>query len=158
MRKLILALTVLCTSILYIGAESPIVKSINASGTITVNQPEGLDARLTAPANADSVAKVEGEKSETVKSSHRAGYRVKVFDDNNINTARHQAQSRKAMYESRFPEYRAYVSFNSPYWQVTVGDFTSRSRAEAAMSEFKHAFPSQAGHMRIVRARINTGD
>jgi hypothetical protein len=157
MKKLILALIVICTSIFYIGAESPIVKDINASGNIIVTQPDGLDGRLTPPANADSVAKTES-KSETTKPAARSGFRIQVFDDNNASTARHQAQSRKAMYESRFPEYRAYVTFNSPYWRVTVGDFTSRSRAEAALSEFKHAFPSQAAHMRIVRARINTGD
>jgi hypothetical protein len=113
--------------------------------------------RLTPPANADSIVKAT-EKAEATKQAHRSGFRIQVFDDNNASTARHQAQSRKAMYESRFPEYRAYVSFNSPYWRVTVGDFTSRARAEAVMSEFKKAFPSQAAHMRIVRARINTGD
>jgi hypothetical protein len=59
------------------------------------------------------------------------------------------------MYENRFPEYRAYVSFNSPYWRVTVGDFKSRGQAEAAMADFKQAFPSQAAHMRIIRSRIN---
>jgi hypothetical protein len=157
MKKLILALTIICTSIFYIGAESPIVKDINASGNIIVTQADGLDARLTPPANADSIVKAT-EKAEATKQAHRSGFRIQVFDDNNASTARHQAQSRKAMYESRFPEYRAYVSFNSPYWRVTVGDFTSRARAEAVMSEFKKAFPSQAAHMRIVRARINTGD
>jgi hypothetical protein len=80
---------------------------------------------------------------------------VQVFDDNNTSTARQRAQSRKAMYENRFPEYRAYVTFNSPYWRVAVGDFKSRGQAEAAMADFKQAFPSQAAHMRIIRSRIN---
>ena len=35
---------------------------------------------------------------------------------------------------------------------------TARSQAEAAMAELRHAFPSMAAYMRIVRDKINTFD
>ncbi len=51
---------------------------------------------------------------------------------------------------------RSYIMFNSPYWRVKVGDFRTRAEAEAAMAELRHAFPSMAAYMRIVRDKINT--
>lgn len=130
---------------------------LNAAGVITVTQPAGLDARLTkeiAPA-PEEIA--DGVAQETVAAVHhgRAGFRVQIFDDNNVRTARSEAQARKKQIELRFPEYKAYVTFNSPYWRVKVGDFTSRSEAEAAMAEIRQAFPSMARSLRIVRDRIN---
>ena len=130
---------------------------LNAAGVITVTQPAGLDARLTkeiAPA-PEEIA--DGVAQETVGAVHhgRAGFRVQIFDDNNVRTARSEAQARKNQIELRFPEYKAYVTFNSPYWRVKVGDFTSRSEAEAAMAEIRQAFPSMARSLRIVRDRIN---
>ncbi len=130
---------------------------LNAAGVITVTQPAGLDARLTkeiAPA-PEEIA--DGVAQETVAAVHhgRAGFRVQIFDDNNVRTARSEAQARKNQIELRFPEYKAYVTFNSPYWRVKVGDFTSRSEAEAAMAEIRQAFPSMARSLRIVRDRIN---
>lgn len=84
----------------------------------------------------------------------KAGYRVQIFDDNNVRTAKQEAQSRKQQIETHFPHLSAYVTFNSPYWRVKVGDFTTRSEAEAAMAEIRQAFPAMAKSLRIVRDRI----
>lgn len=128
-----------------------IVDHVN-SGTVIVSQPEALNARLQRHAE-----NAYEDDNAAVAQSHkvRAGYRVQVFDDNNVRTAKQEAQNRKHQLETRFPELTAYVSFNSPYWRVKVGDFKSRSEAEAAMAEIRHAFPSMAKSLRIVRDRIN---
>ena len=135
---------------------------INASGHVSVEQPEALGARLAAPAR-ESAREVSAEPADHASESHhasaaigtRAGYRVQVFDDNNPRTARREAQEKRAMFGRRFPHYRAYVAFNSPYWRVKVGDFRSRSEAEAAMAEIREAFPSLAAYIRIVRDKIH---
>jgi len=135
--------------------DESIVDHVN-QGTVIVSQPEALKARLLR--KVASVEENEAESESLINgAAHkvRAGYRVQIFDDNNVRTAKAQAQSCKLQIETRFPEYAAYVSFNSPYWRVKVGDFKSRSEAEAAMAEIRHAFPSMAKSLRIVRDRIN---
>lgn len=134
-----------------------IADRLNAAGVITVIQPEGLAARLAKEnqAVAEEVSDNNGQEVTAPVCHGRAGFRVQIFDDNNVRTARSEAQARKNQVEMRFPEYKAYVTFNSPYWRVKVGDFASRSEAEAAMAEIRQAFPAMARSLRIVRDRIN---
>lgn len=140
-----------------------IVAKINASGHVIVDQPEGLARRLAGereavPAETDQTQTAETDapaQKRTTASSTRTGYRVQVFDDNNPRTARREANARRNQLAVRFPEYHAYVTFNSPYWCVKVGDFRSRGEAEAAMAEIRAAFPALSAYLRIVRDRIN---
>lgn len=136
-----------------------ICAQINASGNIRIDQPEALLRLLEytpaaiVPENGENAA--EHHRTAT---SVRTGYRVQVFDDNNPRTARTEAQNRKRMMESRFPEWHAYLQFNSPYWRVKVGDFRSRGEAEGAIEDMRRAFPYMSGQLRIVRDRINIAD
>ena len=130
-----------------------IVDHVNR-GTVIVEQPAALNARLQRHVAAETEA-TEEEEGTAVVQKVRAGYRVQVFDDNNVRTAKQEAQNRKNQIESRFQHLNVYVSFNSPYWRVKVGDFKSRSEAEAVMAEIRSAFPSMAQSLRIVRDRIN---
>lgn len=128
-----------------------IVDAINASGTISVEQPAAVAPlvghTLVAPGERT------GERGEAAPQT-RTAYRVQVFDDNNPANARARANSRRAVYAEAFPEWGVYVTFRSPYWQVRVGDFRSRIEAEAAMEHIRAAFPAEAPYMRVVRERI----
>ena len=134
-----------------------IVSEINASGNIRVEQPEAL-AALLKKRTEPGIGEEEAQQHDTRATNARSGYRIQVFDDNNPRTARSQAEARHSQVQSLFPHMRAYVTFNSPYWRVKVGDFRTRAEAEAAMAELRHAFPSMAAYMRIVRDKINTFD
>lgn len=129
-----------------------IVERINNSGNITVEIPAALMQRLQ-PAETQTVE--ESTHNASVAPATRVGYRVQVFDDNNVSTAKHQAQARRQQMQSRFPEFRTYIQFNSPYWRVKVGDFKTRSEAEAAMGTIRAAFPALGPQLRVVRDRIN---
>lgn len=135
------------------SAETPagtIVDRINASGNISVVQPAGLQARLLP----DRQAEAEPSANHAAVPSSRTGFRIQIFDSNGRG-ARHEAQSRKHAVESRFAKIRAYVTFDSPYWRVRVGDFHSRAEAEHALTELRRSFPGFSASFRIVRDRIN---
>lgn len=160
----LLAILILAVSALVAGAQTApadtldIVKKIQASGTIKVILPDGMAARLASDNRQEAEEKDEnGNDSETqvVRNTSRVGYRVQVFDDNNVRTAKHDAENRRRQMESRFPEFRTYMQFNSPYWRVKVGDFRTRSEAEAAMAAIRASFPSIGNQLRIVRDHIN---
>ncbi|MDE5745597.1 MAG: SPOR domain-containing protein, partial [Paramuribaculum sp.] len=54
----------------------------------------------------------------------------------------------------RFPTYRTYVKYTSPYWRLRVGDFRTRREAEDAAEAIKQAFPSYSREIRVVADRI----
>ncbi|MCC8112961.1 MAG: SPOR domain-containing protein [Bacteroidales bacterium] len=124
-----------------------IVEAINqADGTIYIYQPQALDAIVSRDSAEDP-----DEESATAKLT---GYRVQVFSDNNMRTAKANAEHRKRLIEQQ-TEYRAYMTFDSPYWRVRVGDFRTQSEADAAMRELKAMFPTMADDFRLVRERVN---
>jgi len=153
---------VLAASTLSAAAEATdslnIVQQIEAPGNISVTIPDGLLKRLEScqpvslPTEGDDAEKAI---TETKRNTSRVGYRVQVFDDNNVRTAKHEAQNRKRQIQNRFPEFGVYMQFNSPYWRVKVGDFRTRSEADAALAAIRAAFPSIGNQMRVVRDHIN---
>lgn len=153
-KRIALTYLLLCLA-LAAGAQGVcIIDSINAVGTITIIQPGAMLPLVSRP---DVAAPSEGDTApvRTDVPAARTGYRVLVFDDNNPRTAHTQASTRQGQVQTAFPQWRAYVSFNSPYWQVRVGDFLTRVEAEAAMGEIREAFPWATPYLRIVRERIN---
>lgn len=80
---------------------------------------------------------------------------MEVFADNNVRTAKSRATAKRRNLMARLPQYRVYLTFQSPYWRVRVGDFRTRGEAEGAMAEIRRIFPSYSSDLRIVRDRIN---
>lgn len=139
------------------AADTTIVAHIGEGDRIQVICPDGLLQRL-APVTQSGDQSGQDSDSGSATSTHattRVGYRVLVFDDNDVRTAKQTAQARRNMIISRFPELNAYIQFNSPYWRVKVGDFKTRSEAEAAMQAIRAAFPGYSSQLRVVRDRIN---
>lgn len=143
-----------------------IVKSINStvSTTITINQPTALDERIareksdvsSADENDGETERTESDSPKVQTGQHKvSGYRIQVYSDSNAQKARNQAYAIKRNIESAFSAYRCYVIFNSPYWRVKVGDFKSKSDADAVAVDIKRRFPAMAHDIRVVRDRIN---
>ena len=155
---LLLILNLMSASV--VSAQGPavsIVDTINASGTIYVDQPASLAAAVkgTRSVSADS----ESENGDVRHAAAvRTGYRVQVFDDNNPRTARAQAERAHTLVTAQFPRLRSYVSFNSPYWRVKAGDFRTRAEAESVLAQMREAFPQYRSYLRVVRDKINITD
>lgn len=157
MRQLIPAIIFLTFSSAFAAMaednKSTIATNINNNGNITIVQPEALNERLL-PVETEDQNEAE-QLSSSTRTLRRAGFRIQVFADNNVRTAKTTAEAKKRNMEQRFPEFRSYVSFESPYWRVRVGDFRSHAEAEIVLEEIKKAFPSYAKDLRIVKDRIN---
>ena len=151
-------------------ADATIVESIESDSVVVINMPELLKARLinktsgmaaqTEPQVKDKIVNNDANIAEntlpreagTVKT---AGYRVQVFSDNNVSTAKSEARTKAQALQARLPQYRTYVIYQSPYWRLKVGDFPTRTEAENAADEIKKIFPAYAREVRVVKDRIN---
>ncbi len=128
-----------------------IVDVINdADGTIYIYQPSSIDKLLQRAESGNS-------HSSSATAKGNIGYRIQVFLDNNMRTAKANAEYRMHLMEQNHPEWRAYITFDSPYWRVRVGDFRTRTEADAAMRELKNTYPAFADDLRLVRERIDVG-
>ncbi|HOY38108.1 MAG TPA: hypothetical protein PLK75_02300 [Bacteroidales bacterium] len=68
------------------------------------------------------------------------GYRVKIFADVGP-TARKEANDIKVRFNSSYPEYKAYLIYNEPNFEVHCGNFRTRIEAMALLSKIKNAYP-----------------
>ncbi len=149
-----------------VSSQDNIVQRLNApQSAITVNAPEALLQRAepTAQAEADATeqdtgettAEQQEEKTVRAKGGKTVGYRVQVYADNNVRSAKSEARNRERAVSSAFPQHATYVSYASPYWRLRVGDFRSQYDAEKAAAEIRKTFPRYAREVRVVRDRIN---
>lgn len=132
-----------------------IVTTLTDSGKFTIDQPEGLANRLERVTVTTKDGDEEQSEGNAAVRRGRSGFRVEVFADNNVRTAKVQAAAKKRMVEQRLSQHRVYLVFESPFWRVRMGDFTTRAEAEAAMAEVRRALPSLNSGLRIVRSTIN---
>lgn len=151
-----------------------IVDYINSDSCMIIDQPDALMKRIVHKHRQPDVVAVTSEKSikspkeessdsasdentvaPTTGTTKSAGYRVQVFSDNNVRTAKGEARTKAQAISERFPHYRTYVVYQSPYWRLKVGDFPTMTEAETAADEIKKAFPTYAREVRIVKDRIN---
>ncbi len=98
--------------------------------------------------------KRERTTQQTIQ-ARSVGYRIQAYTDNNQRTAKASAQQRARAIAMKFPQYRSYISYNAPSWRLRIGDFKSRSEAQAALARIRSVFPSYAREMTIVRDHIN---
>lgn len=125
-----------------------IVDEINSSGgSVYVSQPAELDfITNNSSAQADDQNQAHGRMM---------GYRIQIYSDNNVRTARAGAENRRRSVGQALPDARTYIIFESPYWRVKVGDYRTYGEADEAMQELLQQYPSFASDAKIVKERIN---
>ena len=79
-----------------------------------------------------------------------SGYRIQVYSDNMQRRAKEMAQERAQMMQASDSTLATYVTFNSPFWRVRVGNYSSYEEAAIKLRELKKQFPS-ISDMRIVK-------
>ena len=79
-----------------------------------------------------------------------SGYRIQVYSDNMQRRAKEMAHERAKMMQDSDSTLATYVTFNSPFWRVRVGNYSSYEEAAIKLRELKKQFPS-ISDMRIVK-------
>lgn len=155
---IVAALVIACTASaqtpVVAGADSTITNKINRSGVISVTHPQALEMRLRKPVAGDSIF-TDNAQSATGRVKKMGGYRVQIYSDNNSRTAKNEARAKERAISQAFPNLATYVSYDSPYWRLRVGDCRTRAEADELAAEIKKAFPAYRGEIAVVRDRIN---
>lgn len=107
---------------------------------------EGRDVWSAMPSNVTVNQSAAIADSLSIHIAHNAsktvnGYRIRIFFDNK-RESRQESEAEEKRFHVLFPGYNTYRTFTSPFFKVTVGDFRTKTDANAALREIKAAFPS----------------
>lgn len=137
-----------------------VVDAINASGNIVVEMDSAL-IELVTPGSHTAEGSEASESSESAPERQQrpnaqgkiVGYRVQIYADNNVRTAKSEARMRERAVGRAFP-YNTYVTYSSPYWRLRVGDFRTQEEAQKAAASIRQRFPRYAREVRVVRDHV----
>src|SRR5689334_23837140 len=101
------------------------------SNTVTVHKDARLDLLIKKQATINEVTSREGRKTDK-------GYRLMIIST----TKRDEAIAAKTKIYTYFPELKAYLWYQSPYFRVKAGNFKDRKDAESYQKRLNTYFPS----------------
>ncbi|MFT4092295.1 MAG: SPOR domain-containing protein [Niabella sp.] len=124
--------------------------SAQTTGGVNVYKDPRIDVLLKKQAEVNDLSTRNSYKRRTAR-----GYRLLVISSNN----RAEAISARTKILSNFPELKAYMWYQAPYYKVKAGNFTSRSDAQAYQKRMASIFPGNIFIMNdIVEVKPETGD
>lgn len=68
------------------------------------------------------------------------GWRIQIFFDSG-NNSKSRAYSKKGLFMAKYPEVDVYLTFQSPYYKVRVGNYRTRMDAEGFKNNILDDFP-----------------
>lgn len=93
-------------------------------------------ALLGSNLNAKGETTKPGVPLNTGREVTGRGYRVQIYSGSD----RKDAYGAQARFKQIYKDLNTYISYEQPNYRVKVGDFTSRSQAQALMNQLKRDF------------------
>ena len=123
--------------------------SDTASAEVTIYQ----DKRIERLIINKTIGTPFSEKYATVQ-----GFRVQVFSSNEQRNAKGQAYKIEELIKTKYPDLATYVTYQSPFWKVRVGDCETNVEAQELRSFLRTEFPEINQETYIVREQIRVPD
>ena len=105
---------------------------------------------LSAPVQVDSLTRVDATvrvveheipaASPSATPTAISGHRIMIFMSNSA-SARPDALAAHDLFVSLFPDQCSYITYENPYFKVTVGNYTSQEEALIQLERIKTSFP-----------------
>lgn len=103
---------------------------VTDSNTVVINKDPRLDLLIKKQATINEVTSRDSRRTDK-------GFRLMIISTNN----RDEALAAKTKVYTFFPELKAYMWYQSPYFRVKAGNFKDRKDAEAYQRRLNTYFP-----------------
>ncbi len=142
LRSLFLGIVCL-TSLSVFSQQETIIEDLKTykpgASKVQISQSPMLDLIMSKQLkNAQSRIVTEGNVSYIVSN----GYRIQIFSGNNQRLAKAEASRKQQAVRELMPDMSTYVTFQSPFWKLRVGNYRTSEEAHAALLKLKQEFPS----------------
>lgn len=67
------------------------------------------------------------------------GFRIQIYSGSGV-TSKNDAAETQARFMKAYPEEKAYIIYNAPFWRVRVGDYRTRSEALGLLNKLSGSF------------------
>lgn len=152
MKRYFLFLLLLITVSVAYGQQQSICEHLRATGRVNLQQ----DSRLTALVGTNpKVYYANAAQTGSDEPTQVMGFRIRVFSGNQQVASRNRCYSIQTSINEKLPELPTYVTFKTPNWRISVGDYRTNEEALSALSSLKALFPAYAGEMFVVKEKIN---
>ncbi|MCD7971837.1 MAG: SPOR domain-containing protein [Candidatus Azobacteroides sp.] len=151
---LFVLLVILVVPVAYTQHNTTMVDSIttnSAGGKVEIYQDPGITNLLGKINTSDAPLKNK-------KVTNRKGFRIQAYSGSQQTVAKTEVYEREKRFRGRFPEYATYVTYNSPFWKLRVGDFADQYDAEEALRAIKNAFPQYSNELYIVSDNVRISE
>lgn len=143
--KFILSFVILFTTINSFAQKDSTYIPIEDSNSVIVHKDSRLDLLVKKQAYINEVTSRDSRRTEK-------GYRLMIISTNN----RDEAIAAKTKVYTYFPELKAYLWYQSPYFRLKAGNFKDRKEAESYQNRFKTYFPNGVFIMNdIIEVKLN---
>lgn len=105
-------------------------KKMVDTGTVIVHKDDRLDLLVKTQAQINEVTSRDGRRTDK-------GFRLMIISTN----SRDEAIAAKTKVYTYFPELKAYLWYQSPYFRVKAGNFKDRKDAESYQRRMNTYFP-----------------
>ncbi len=118
------------------------------TNSVLVHKDARLDLLVKKQAYINEVTSRDGRRTDK-------GFRLMIISTNN----RDEAYAAKKKVYTYFPELKAYMWYQSPYFRVKAGNFKDRKDAESYQRRFNTYFPKGVFIMKdIIEVKSGKGD
>ncbi|MCI6153603.1 MAG: SPOR domain-containing protein [Bacteroidales bacterium] len=124
----------------------------NGTGHIELSQPDDIK-RLVGSTTQKQTSHGEGRGESTRTARSQQGYRIQAYTGN-LAKSKQEAYRRAKIINAANPTLGCYVTYKSPFWRLSVGDFKTKEEAQKAMQELKRSIPDIAPELYIVQDNI----
>ncbi len=128
--KILFTITMLVLTANCFAQEDTTGKQPVDSNTVIIHKDPRLDLLVKKQATINEVTSRDGRKTDK-------GFRLMIVSTN----SRDEALAAKTKVYTYFPELKAYLWYQSPYFRVKAGNFKDRKDAEAYQKRLNTYFP-----------------
>ncbi len=114
----------------YAFSQDSTFQNLSDSSTVVIHKDPRIDLLIKKQAEINEIA------FKTAKRNVR-GFRIMVINTNDRNAA----INAKARMYTLFPELKSYLTYQSPYFRLKVGNFLDRKDAEDYQKKIEKYFP-----------------
>ena len=129
MKQLFFAFFLLISFQLF-GQDTTWKKPVDSISTVTVHKDDRLDLLVKKQSYINDITSREGRRTDK-------GFRLMIVSTN----SREEAMAAKTKVYTYFPELKAYLWYQSPYFRVKAGNFKDRKDAEEYQKRMNNYYP-----------------
>jgi SPOR domain len=144
--KYILTIAITFIAAISFAQDSTVKKSVDSSSVIIHKDPR-IDLLVKKQANINETTSRDSRRTDK-------GFRLMIISTNN----RDEALAAKTKVYTFFPDLKAYMWYQSPYFRVKAGNFKERKDAEAYQRRLNTYFPKGVFIMKdIIEVKMGKG-